>query len=488
MCLYWRKQYTCGCVSHIFRDRCADNVRSGSEKCENTSDEEQLRSSYFQCFTCLVLEDREEKAAAAAAGMHINEWRRRKALQERARKRQEEERMARRKTEEERKEMEMQARAEAEATEKHVGNDETVTQTDSKAGLEKAGNEKEEEEKLRRQRDIETEQEKIKSDEGVWTDVGAGRKGRRWRDLKTDASPPASSVAASPSTMMPLSVENPSSATPPFSSATMPPSSTKPSSSATMSSSNPKPYSSPTMAHSNPKPSSSATMSSSAPKGSSSVTMSAPTPKASSRPSSIAMPPRVSLAELSIAMAEEFGLPLRTPSPTVIMPSSPASFYPEKAPGEFFGPPVSATNGRSVQGTAGPAQHQPSITSENRRDGVPKWKKRSLNVAQQTEGIVMPDLSLFPGEDNVGPTNSINENDKVSDKSNPKGKGKANVKYRLSSSSNQKRSPFSSETNLKEQKVMPPRTQVGAGGTVSESAYPPRKYVCPGRRIQEFNG
>lgn len=135
MCKLWKKRYTCGCISHAYRDRCAACLHSSStDDCVDVENTETPRKSYFPCYTCLVAEDRREKEEAQQANTKAAERSRQEA-------------------------------------EKHR---QIQQNRDSQLKMER-----EKEEELRRQRDLKAEQERKRREGGGWVDAGSTRGRRR---------------------------------------------------------------------------------------------------------------------------------------------------------------------------------------------------------------------------------------------------------------------------------------------------------------------
>lgn len=164
MCLYWKKDYLCGCTSHIFRDRCYPCLHSASDdQCENHEVEETPRKSHFQCFDCLVKEDKAEKA---------------KAMED-AEKAQEQLIIASKKAEEQRKKDAEKARQQ---------------QIRETARIQA---EKDKEEEIRRKRDLKAEQERVRREGGAWVDAASGKRAKG-RKGNTRGGRPPSPISSSP--------------------------------------------------------------------------------------------------------------------------------------------------------------------------------------------------------------------------------------------------------------------------------------------------
>ncbi|KAF2010123.1 hypothetical protein BU24DRAFT_71218 [Aaosphaeria arxii CBS 175.79] len=114
MCKLWKKTYLCGCSSHLFRDRCTTALRSPSDTCDECSQEDEPRKSYFKCYDCLKLEVEQEKVDAVRLAAAVEEQKKKdteKARQERIR-REAEERAAREREEDARRERERRSEME----------------------------------------------------------------------------------------------------------------------------------------------------------------------------------------------------------------------------------------------------------------------------------------------------------------------------------------------------------------------------------------
>lgn len=161
MCRYWKKQYTCGCLSHLYRDRCTTCLHASSaDECDNMETEETPRKSYFMCYPCLVQEDRREKQQAQQAVTSALE----------------------------------RSKQEAELRKKEA---EKQRQIQASRDLQlKAEREKEEE--LRRQRDLKAEQERKRREGASFVDVGSTRNRRRRNGGNTQNTLPARLSQAPP--------------------------------------------------------------------------------------------------------------------------------------------------------------------------------------------------------------------------------------------------------------------------------------------------
>ncbi|KAF2108073.1 hypothetical protein BDV96DRAFT_653277 [Lophiotrema nucula] len=75
MCHYWKKKYTCGCLSRIYLENCYPSLVSRS-LCDDIPDPdpEHPRLSYFQCFECIkkdVAAEKRDKLKAAEEKMEM---------------------------------------------------------------------------------------------------------------------------------------------------------------------------------------------------------------------------------------------------------------------------------------------------------------------------------------------------------------------------------------------------------------------------------
>lgn len=146
MCHYWKKIHLCGCLSrpYLFTCRPALVARNTCAPRGELPELETPTASHFQCFNCLVKEQRAETEATNQAAAEAAEAERLAA-----------EEAARKQKEQERKEREERVRREA---------------------IEKARLEREEEARVEAERKTQIEREKREG--GAWSDVPTFKKGR----------------------------------------------------------------------------------------------------------------------------------------------------------------------------------------------------------------------------------------------------------------------------------------------------------------------
>lgn len=149
MCQIWRKEYTCGCISHPYRDRCTSCLKSKDDKCDNMDWVTACRKSFFACYDCLVEQDRGEKEAAIASASGSASA----SASRRAEQRNNEFEALKREAERERQ---AKIRREAEA---------------------RAAREREEE-RVREER-LRQEREMSRKEGGMWAEVAGGKRGKK---------------------------------------------------------------------------------------------------------------------------------------------------------------------------------------------------------------------------------------------------------------------------------------------------------------------
>jgi hypothetical protein len=133
MCLYWKKLFLCGCVSHVFRERCTFVLRNPHDPCPTEGFEEKPRKSHFMCYDHIKALVEEEKRT---------KW---ESLQKAEEQRKKDEEKARK--DKIRKDAEMRA-------------------------------EREREEERTRERDRKAEIERQRREGSLWVDAGGSRKGK----------------------------------------------------------------------------------------------------------------------------------------------------------------------------------------------------------------------------------------------------------------------------------------------------------------------